>query len=324
MKIIHKLENFPPFEKLYLTIGNFDGIHIGHQSIMNQMKKEAKFTPRMVLTFERAPLLSLSPNHFLGYLTPSDYKIRWFENHGFDFYVNLNFDQVRNFSAGEFIAFLQERVQKLHLFLGDNFRFGKGNSGNVHSLTKQSVNFMDIRVIPRLKKGWRTVSSTEIRNLILAGKVDKAAKLLGRPFFIQSSQVKGDEIGTQIGFPTINTRINKQVIPQKGVYYTLLILPGIKKAFPAMSYVGKRPTVNGVDLRLETHVLEDFPETKCKNHLLLFVKKTRSEKKLKNLEDLSKILYNDRKLISALHVRNSFKNNIDQRLMEDFHALYQC
>ena len=91
-----------------------------------------------------------------------------------------------------------------------------------------------------------------------------------------------------------------------------------------MTYIGKRPTVNGVDLRIESHVLEDFPKNECKNHLIFFIKKTRSEKKLKNLEDLSKILYNDRKLISALHAKNSFKNKIDQQLMEDFHALYKC
>lgn len=308
MKIHTDLSSLPKFDEAYVTIGNFDGLHIGHQRILGKMCKDAGSKPTIAVTFEKAPIESLNPGKFKGYLFPYGYKKHFLKKLGVGHMVNLTFEDVRDIPADDFIEILLKKIKKARLYVGYNFRFGKGNTGSASTLEKESVrDGFKLTVIDRIICGKTVVSSSTIRDLISEGNVEKASEFLGRPYFLASSAEKGDGIGSKIGFPTLNIKENGQVLPKEGVYFTLYQHNG--HFFPAMTYVGRRPTLtdNGGPVRIETNILEfngDISRIgRLREHRIFFIRMTRGEKKLHNLDELKKILYNDRKVIMDLYKR---------------------
>ncbi len=301
MKILNSVNDFPKLDRVFISIGNFDGFHIGHQKIIEEMKESCgEKYPLFVITFRHAPLTILKPEKFKGYIFPLNYKEKIFEKIGIDFLASLDFREVKDWDKEKFVMFLKSRFREIYLFIGEDFRFGKNNEGEVKFLTKEIQN---VKVIKKVKYENFEVSSSLIRNLLQKGEIEKANKMLSRPFFICSEVEKGDGIGSKIGFPTLNLKENEQVIPAIGIYFTLYRLE--KKIFPAMTYIGTRPTLGKNSLRNETNILEiDNESIKILNekekHCIYFIKKIREEKRLHNLEELKNLLYNDRKVVLDL------------------------
>ncbi|MGC8765579.1 MAG: bifunctional riboflavin kinase/FAD synthetase [Brevinematia bacterium] len=298
MKIINSTKDFPFLSEVCLTIGNFDGFHIGHQKIIASMKLANK--PSFVITFKRAPLEILNPQRFKGYIFPYGYKVKIFRQLGIDYLAMLDFNEIKDWTKEKFLDFLKSRFKVIHLFIGEDFRFGKGNEGDVTYLSKSLSN---VEVVEKVKIGNVKVSSTLVRDLLSEGRIEEANEMLSRPYFITSYVERGDGIGSRIGFPTLNLKKNEQVILANGVYFTLYRLD--EKVFPAMTYIGNRPTLGKREFRNETNIIEIGESTiqlikKKKKHSILFIKRIRDEKRLHNLEELKNLLYNDRKVVLDL------------------------
>lgn len=322
MKIHNKISALPRFNEAYVTIGNFDGLHVGHQRILDKMCRDSGNKPTIAVTFDKAPIETLNPKKFRGYVFPYGYKKLFLGKVGIDHMVNLSFEDVRDIPADDFIEILLDKIKKAHLYVGYNFRFGKDNTGSAETLKKESVrDSFSLTVFKRIICGNTVVSSSVIRDLISEGNVEKAGEFLGRPFFMASTLEKGDGIGSQIGFPTLNMKENGQVLPKTGVYFTLY---QYRDSFqPAMTYIGKRPTLTGGhgDIRIETNVLglngKPALVGHSKEHRIFFIKRTRGEKKLNNLEELKNTLYNDRKLIMGLYDRYKVPKQLKKIFTEE-------
>ena len=309
MNIYKTIEEMPKFEEAFLTIGNFDGIHLGHRKILRTMIEEAGPAQKIVLTFREAPLKLLKPELFPGVIMPTPYKERWMESHGIDSYFDLHLFDVMPMSAENFIEFLLSKIRHLHVYVGFNFRFGHGNIGDVTFLEKQSLRHgFELRVFDKVLKDGKTVDSTSIRRLIQSGDVETASQLLDRPYFYIGRKIKGDGIGKKIDFPTLNLSVGIQVLPANGSYFSYLI---VKNRFlPAMSYIGTRPTVNGKEKRFETHVLNFNEKLNDETYTVALIKKINEEKTFHNLEELKDFLYNNRHLCLSLvektHISKDF------------------
>ncbi|MCX7820982.1 MAG: bifunctional riboflavin kinase/FAD synthetase [Brevinematales bacterium] len=308
MKLIETLEDFPNLEEVFLTIGNFDGFHLGHKKIIDELMKFSQQKEsnrnRFVITFKKSPLEILNPSIFKGYVFPFGCKEEVFEKLGIDYLANLDFLLLKDITREEFVNFLKEKFKRINIFIGYDFRFGKENMGDVDFLKK---NFENVFVVDKVDFDGERISSSLIRDLISNGEIEKANRMLGRNYFIYSDEIKGDGLGRRIGFPTINLKINEQILPSTGVYFTIYKLK--ERIFPAMTYIGKRPTIDGTEMRNETNIIglnevEVMELSKIKKHKIYFVKKTREEKKLHNLEELKNLLYNDREVILSLFKAN--------------------
>ncbi len=304
MKLIEKISDFPYLDEVFLTVGNFDGFHRGHQRIIDELVRHSLGRDRFVITFKRAPLEILNPENFKGYIFPFGYKDEIFGKLSIDYLASLDFSEIKELTREEFVNFLKQRFKKINIFIGYDFRFGKNNSGDVDFLKKMVDN---VFVVEKVCLDGERISSSLIRDLISKGEIEIANKMLGRNYFIYSTEIKGDGLGSKIGFPTINLKINEQILPSTGVYFTIYKLG--EKIFPAMTYIGNRPTINGKEMRNETNIIglgEDEARklSLIKEHKIYFIKKTREEKKLHNLEELKNLLYNDREVILSLFKAN--------------------
>jgi len=301
MKKIEKISDLPQKDEVFLTIGNFDGLHIGHKKIFDEMINDSKGKDTFVITFKNAALEILNPKAFSGYIFPEGYKEIFIKKLNIDYFVLLDFMDVKDIEAANFINILKEKFKKINIYVGEDFKFGRKNRGDVELIKKCVEN---VKVIPDVLIDGEKVSSSRIRQLIISGNVEKAYKMLSRPYFYISESVRGNGLGSKLGFPTINMVKNNQVLPAYGVYFTIYKFED--KIFPAMTYIGTRPTLNTKELRIETNIINLDKETeklikKLKKHCILFIKKTRDEKKFHNLEELKNFLYNDREIILNLY-----------------------
>jgi riboflavin kinase/FMN adenylyltransferase len=308
MTVFEKLDKLPQYERAFVTIGNFDGIHLGHKKILDKLVADAENFHRIVITFRDAPRKFINPRIFSGYIFPPGYKIKVFESLGIDSLVYLDFPDVKDLSAEEFLYRITNKISDLHLYVGHDFRFGNGGRGGIGFLKREAENTgFSLTEVGEHKFRGQSVKSTNIRRMIMRGDMKTAADMLGRPYFIVSKKITGDNLGKKIGFPTLNLEINNQVLPAIGVYFTYCFVDG--RFLPSMSYIGKRPTVNGIDLRLETHILNFDGGLENKEYPLAFIEKIRNEKKLHNLEELQKILYNDKEVIYTLAAKHRLPDN---------------
>ncbi len=313
MNILHKLEEIPRLQEAWLTIGNFDGLHQGHRKILDTLRQDAGQGHSIVLTFRDSPVKLLRPEMFMGYVLPAHFKQDMMRHLGIHDYVDLDLFDVMPMSPDDFILNLLEKIKKLHIYVGYNFRYGNQNRGDVETLRHQSLQMgFDLKVFDEVLWNDRDVNSTAIRRLVKSGDLEEAASMLGRPFFYRSHGLSGDGIGRKIGFPTINLALNDQVLPPVGIYFTYMRIG--KKLYPAMSYIGSRPSVKGKELRIETNVLEFEGQIDQDLYDLVFIKKIREEKTVHNLEELKDLLYNDRLLCLSYHKDYTVDKNFEEIL----------
>lgn len=261
MKIFRGLPTppLPPYP--VLTIGNFDGQHVGHLALVSAVIDRARHcqgTP-MVLTFDPHPAAILSPGLDLQFLSSPEEKIRFFKHHGIQGLVILEFTQtLAARSPREFVQdILVQGLRIRELLVGENFVFGKGRSGNVQDLIHMGslANFQVHPVAP-VCVDEMIVSSTRIRTLLLKGRVKEAARCLGHPYCLRGQVVPGEGRGAKFGWPTANVRLPvNRVIPPDGVYVTTTVIDGSARA--SVSYIGTRPTFYQGERLLEVHVLDE-------------------------------------------------------------------
>lgn len=298
MALIRGLYNLKPLKKgSVLTIGNFDGVHIGHQALLQKVKETAKklHLPAVVITFE--PL----PKEFFGFkkvvprLTRFREKFLAIQAAGIDKLLVIHFDQAfANISKEDFVEkILIKKLSAKHVIIGDDFRFGKGREGDFLFLKKQGdENGFAVEAMPTLMLDQQRVSSTYVREALSNADHLLAEKLLGRPYSMQGRVVHGDKRGRMIGFPTANIYLHRPVTAVVGVYAVRMHGLG-SRPIEGVANVGIRPTVGGTRSLLEVHLFDFDGDIYGKYVSVEFCKKIRDEKKFENFDLLREQIWKD-------------------------------
>jgi riboflavin kinase/FMN adenylyltransferase len=274
-----------------LAIGNFDGIHLGHQTILQEATNRAAKSGAVAtaLTFEPAPLKVLRPEAAPKRLSTNEQRLEWFRAVGVEAAVVMPFTlELSKLSPQEFVEkILVNELQVRVLLVGENFRFGHKQAGDAQLLRDLGkVRGFDVASIPPIMAHGEIVSSTVIRREIAEGEVTQAGRLLGRPFVLTGSIVSGTGTGSKFTFPTLNLRADQELLPAGGVYITRTLLQDESKSRRSVTNIGIRPTFNGTALSIETHLLDFSGTISPKRMELRFWKRLRSEKKFSGPDEL--------------------------------------
>ena len=261
MKVSRGLPRPPLPPHPVLTIGNFDGQHVGHRQLLTTVvhyARERRGTP-MVLTFDPHPVLVLNPGATFQFLTSSSEKLAWFEAQGVERLVVLPFtEEFAALSPETFVfSILRDGLGIKALFVGEHFVFGKGRAGNAETLRvlAERAHFQ-LHLVDPVRSQTKVVSSTRIRQSIRKGQMEEAMHWLGRPYSLGGTVVEGDRRGQTLGYRTTNLRLPKErVVPPDGVYVTKMVWQN--RTFPSVSYIGTRPTFGPGERLLEVHVLDE-------------------------------------------------------------------
>ncbi len=274
-----------------LAIGNFDGIHLGHQAIIRSAVHHAAKTGDVAtaLTFDPSPRRVLRPESAPLRLSTNAQRMDWFGTVGLEAAVVLPFTlDLARLSPEEFVE--QILVRGLHVravLVGENFHFGHKQAGNVALLRELGARHsFAVEIIPPVALDGEIVSSTAIRREIASGGVAHAARLLGRPFVLTGEIIPGTGTGRRFTFPTLNLKPDQELLPARGVYVTRTLLEGETKSRRSVTNVGMRPTFNGASLSVETHLLDFSGDITAKRMEVRFWKRLREEKKFANPEEL--------------------------------------
>ncbi len=244
-----------------LALGTFDGVHLGHQKVIESLKRRAKRLKKrsIVLTFDIHPLKTIDPAKSPPLLTPREEKIDLIRNLEVDILILANFDRgFASLSPEKFIKdILVARLGIEEVFVGKDFTFGRGAKGNIAFLKKKSREYgFRVKVIPPVKMGRRVISSTAIRELIRRGKVSKASRLLGYPYTLYGRVVHGESRGKELGYPTANIRPHYEIIPSDGVYVGRIRVEG--KDWDGLLNIGTQPTFHKGLAREQKRVIEAY------------------------------------------------------------------
>ena len=267
----------------FLTIGNYDGIHLGHQAILKKLISESRSNNILssVMTFEPHPREFFSPKLAPKRIISLREKLEYFDELKIDqvFIVNFN-DEFSRKSYLDFIEILKKNIQAKKIIIGNDFRFGKQREGNIDKLIDNSI---DVCVMNKIEYKGERVSSTIIRDSLAAGDLERAAMLLGRSYSISGKVVHGDKRGREIGFPTANIHMFHNRPPLKGVFAVKL------NNMYGVANLGVRPTIAGFSkLNLEVHLFNFSKNIYGKHAHVTFLKKIRDEKKFENIDALKK------------------------------------
>ena len=291
MKVIRGLHNLANFNQACVaTIGNMDGVHLGHQAVLGQLAEKASVLnlPTVVILFEPQPQEFFAKDKAPARLYRFREKLEALRRYSVDYVLCLPFDaRFASIRADAFIRdVLVEGLGVRYLVIGDDFRFGYQREGDFSTLQQagKAFDFQVAKMHSYTVDGVR-VSSTAIRQALAEGDMETAEKYIGRPFRMSGRVVRGDARGRQIGFPTANLLLHRNVTPVQGVFAVEVFgLEG--EPVPGVANVGTRPTVDGTKALLEVHLL-DFDQTIYGKHVQVnFLNKIRSEQKFASLEEL--------------------------------------
>ena len=274
-----------------LAIGNFDGIHLGHQEILRDVSQRAANTGDVAtaLTFEPPPLKVLRPDIAPKRLSTPEQRLTWFRAVGLESAVVQPFTrELSLLSPEDFVEqILVKQLRVRALLVGENFRFGHKQAGNTALLKELGARHgFEVIVVPPVIYHGETVSSTVIRREIADGEVAHAGRLLGRPFVLTGEVVSGAGMGHRFTVPTLNLNPEQELLPARGVYITRTLLDGETKSRRSVTNIGLRPTFNGTSLSVETHLLDAPAAFEAKRIEIRFWKKLREEKKFSSPEEL--------------------------------------
>jgi len=299
MQVFRELEEVPQqMSPTVVSVGNFDGVHVAHQAVVKHMAERAHAIggKAVAVTFEPHPLRILRPDVAPKLLTPLNVKLQLLEQTGVDAVLVLPFSRDLSLvSAHDFAR--QVLVDTLHareVHEGYNFHFGHKAQGNVETLAAFGSEMgFDVHTYSELMLRGHHVSSTEIRALIAAGRVERARALLGRPFSILSNPGRGRGYGTRYTVPTVNLARYDELVPANGVYITRVRING--ECFDAVTNVGVRPTFGPDSFAIESHLLnfheiELLAQTEVE---LIFLKRLREERKFESVEALKEQIGRD-------------------------------
>lgn len=313
MELIENINQInSPFKNAVITIGNFDGVHKGHQSLFQQVMEKAKQIngTSVVMTFDPHPLKALG---IAGpaLITRRDQKIELIENCGIDVLLCIRFDRAfASISANDFIEkILVNKIGMKAIIIGADYSFGKDRQGNIDLLKTQEdqLGFKTIVSdwINHTDSESERISSTRIREIVVAGEVDQAMRYLGRHYQIRGKVIKGRERGgSQLGFPTANIKLHDELCPKLGVY--AVTVETSKGNFWGVANIGFSPTFGDQIFTIEVHILNfshDIYNTRIRVNM---VKRLRDEKKFANIQALSKQIKKDIELAKDILEQNGY------------------
>ena len=281
-----------------ILIGNFDGLHLGHQKLFNLAKNyKKKYSLRIgVLTFEPMPKMFFNKNIVNFRISNQNQKIDLLNKLNVNFVIIKKFN--KEFSKIKSIEFIEDilkrKLKAKFIFVSNNFRFGNKREGDVNQLIKKEneCNYKIIKPKPLLIKK-NIISSSLIRNYLQRGKLNKANNLLNRKWSIEGKVQKGKQLGKKIGFPTANIDIKDYVLACPGVYAVNVKISKNSKILRGIANLGYRPTFNGKKLLLEVHLFNFSGNLYNKDLTVEFLKFIRKEKKFKNMIQLKKQIKTD-------------------------------
>lgn len=306
MRIYEGLEDFLPVPNAVVTSGTFDGVHLGHQKIIQRIRELARSIQgeTVLITFWPHPRLVLYPTeHHLRLLSTFEEKANLLRQFGIDHLVTIPFTQeFSQMTSEEFIQkILVEKIHTKKLVIGYDHRFGKNREGSFDYLQEHSSEFgFELEEISRQDVEEIGVSSTKIRKALESGDIRTATNYLGRPYELNGLVVKGQQIGRSIGFPTANIHIpnDYKLIPHDGVYAVEVKVEGV--LYKAMLNIGNRPTVDGTRKTVEAHLFDFQGDLYNKLVTVSFKEFIREERKFENLEALKNQLVQDQKLAKSI------------------------
>ncbi len=303
MQFIRGICNITPSSQgCVLTLGNFDGIHCGHQQIVQLVREQSikLKLPSAVVFFEPQPLEFFAHTKSPARLTTLHEKYQFMNKLGIDYLYCLRFSQeLANLTAQEFIQqILIEKFNVKHLIIGDDFHFGRGRGGSFDLLStfSKSTNLFTVQQAPSFYINKQRVSSTLIRKALSADHLEDAELMLGRPYSITGKVIHGQQIGRTLGFPTANIDLKRIIAPVSGVYVVSAQIQ--QTTYYGIANVGTRPTVNGKIPRLEVFLFNFTGDLYGQRLTVLILKKIRPERKFVDLEHLKSQIVQDK--ITAL------------------------
>lgn len=273
-----------------VAIGNFDGVHLGHRALIDAAKGlvSRRGAPAVVLTFEPHPARVLSAAIAPPLVTTFSRKLQLLESAGIDATVVQPFD--RDFAATTAEEFARRdllgRLDARDVVVGFDFTFGRGRAGDAPALSRLLERQAAVHVVPAVRaEGW-TVSSSKIRELVLTGRVSAAAKLLGRPFLVDGTVVRGHGRGRTIGVPTANVSPATELVPATGVYAVQAIAPGLARPVVGAANIGVKPTFGVEEPTVEVHLLDVSPELYGLPIAVAFLERLRGEERFPGVNEL--------------------------------------
>jgi len=286
------------YKRSAIVIGNFDGVHEGHQKVFKKTKKFAnknkiKFG---VLTFTPLPIMFFNKKIKNFRLISEDRKFKLFEKYGADFIINIRFN--KNFSKINAEKFIKEIIYKKInpqlLSISNNFKFGRKRKGDIDLLKKFSNKYdYQLLNIRAFKYKGKIVSSTRIRKCLQSGKIYLANKLLSRTWFVDGVVNKGEKLGRKLGYRTCNISIKDYIFPKIGIYAVKVLIENKRKIYGGVAYLGSRPTFGGKEIFLETNIFGIKKNLYKKRLRVYFLKFIRGDQKFKNRDKLIKQMNKD-------------------------------
>ncbi len=279
------------------TIGNFDGVHLGHQKVFQRVKEAASLIKgtSVVITFHPHPMVVLAPEREVKLLTPLEDKLRLIETMGIDVTVLIDFN--RDFARMEPEDFVKDillqRLGIVHLLIGQNYRFGRGKKGNTELLRRLGRRYgFKVNVVRNLKINGQTVSSSRIRQLLSWGRVCEAATLLGRAYSIHGTVIKGAGRGAKVlGIPTANISTPYEIVPREGVYAVKVKIADT--LYDAVANIGKNPTFGLQQQSYEVHIMDFKGNILGKDIRVYFIDRLRGERRFQSPEQLKEQILRD-------------------------------
>jgi len=298
MKIFNSINIPKNYKVSALAIGNFDGIHRGHQKVFEETRKFAKRKKIKfgVFTFTPLPVMFFYKNIKNFRLTSEDQKIKLFKKHQVDFVINIKFNKnFSKISAEDFIKkIIYKKMNPQLLSVSNNFRFGRKRKGDVNLLKKFSNKYAyRLLNITPLKYSGKMVSSTRIRKCLKKGDINLANRLLSRTWFIDGQVKKGKKIGRKLGYRTCNVKIKNYILPKIGIYAVKISVGDKKNIYGGVAYLGPRPTFGGKEIFLEINIFGIKKSLYKKKLRVYFLKFLRGDRKFKNPTQLIRQMNKD-------------------------------
>ncbi len=284
-----------------VTIGNFDGVHRGHQYLLNVVVSAARArgARSAVLTFDPLPLEVLRPDINLPRLTTTEDRINLIRSLGIDAVVPIRFSRdVASLEPSEFVRQVVDTFNPIEIIVGSDFAFGRNRSGNPHLLSELGERHeYTVRVTDRIGDHNKDFSSSRVRECLTAGDVRNAAEVLGRPYFLRGVVVHGKQRGRELGFPTANLTISDNVaVPSDGIYAALVQTRQGGALVPAMVYVGTNPTFDDHARVIEANLINFDADLYDSDLTVLFVDRVRGDQRFGSAQTLVEQIHRDQEV----------------------------
>jgi len=296
MQVEEELAHFSPKKAMLLTIGVFDGVHVGHKYLISKLIEQAREKDLLsgVVTFRQHPLEVLSPQTELSFLTSLCQRVELLKNDGIEEVIPLSFTpELAQLSARQFAGLLKKHLRMDGMVIGPDFALGRKREGEADTL-KALGQEMDFRVtvMSPTKTNGEVVSSTAIRNALADGDMKRVHSLLGRPFSLQGQVTTGDGRGIELGFPTANMNIDrKQALPADGVYATRAHIGD--EAYESLTNIGKRPTFGSNERTVEVYLINYDNDLYGHELKIEIMERIRDEKRFDSVDELKKQIAED-------------------------------